>query len=112
MKYFDVYQDLAHMTAIYPSKDLLDKLVYCSLGLAGEAGEFSNKVKKILRDDRKNLTFEKVLELEEELGDVLWYLTEATTILGNKLSTIAQMNINKLKDRQKRDKLKGRGDKR
>ena len=44
---FNDYQNQAKNTAIYPK----DKaVVYPALGLAGEAGEVANKVKKVLRD--------------------------------------------------------------
>lgn len=42
----DEYQQLALETAIYPNP-----IIYPTLGLTGEAGEVSDKVKKVLRDN-------------------------------------------------------------
>jgi len=41
------YQKEAVKTAIYPDRH---KMTYPALGLAGEAGEIANKVKKFIRD--------------------------------------------------------------
>ena len=41
------YQNLAMKTAIFPKRD---GYAYTALGLAGEAGEIANKVKKFIRD--------------------------------------------------------------
>jgi NTP pyrophosphatase (non-canonical NTP hydrolase) len=48
-------------------------LGYLALGLAGEAGEFTDKVKKVLRDHDKKLSEDNIPDLVKELGDVLWY---------------------------------------
>ena len=62
------YQQLALETAIYPNP-----IIYPTLGLTGEAGEVSDKVKKVLRDNDSVFTDEKKLEIAKEIGDVLWY---------------------------------------
>ena len=47
MSDFNSYQRTATKTAIYPPEH---KILYPALGLAGEAGEVANKVKKVMRD--------------------------------------------------------------
>jgi NTP pyrophosphatase (non-canonical NTP hydrolase) len=101
------YQRLAKRTAIYPRKH---KVFYPALGLAGEAGEVANKVKKIMRGDK--MTREKKELLGDEIGDVLWYAAQLATDLGMSLEEIATGNISKLWGRWKRNKIKGSGDKR
>lgn len=103
---FDEYQQIAKSTAIYPVKS---KLIYPALGLAGEAGEVAEKIKKKIRDGETD-NFEQ--ELAKELGDVLWYISAIASDLGYDLSLIAQMNINKLQSRQQRNTLQGSGDNR
>jgi NTP pyrophosphatase (non-canonical NTP hydrolase) len=49
-------------------------------------------------------------EIEKELGDVLWYLANLATDLGLSLGAIAQLNLDKLEDRKKRNVIKGEGD--
>ena len=48
---FNVYQTTASDTAIYDDQY---KILYPALGLAGEAGEIANKVKKLIRDGPVN----------------------------------------------------------
>lgn len=104
------YQEHALETAVYPEKY---KVVYPALGLAGEAGETADKIKKVLRgDDGGVLTDEKRQAVAMEIGDVLWYCATLANDLGYDLDTIAQMNYAKLKSRQERGKLSGSGDNR
>ncbi|MDQ3910505.1 MAG: nucleoside triphosphate pyrophosphohydrolase family protein [Actinomycetota bacterium] len=51
-------------------------IVYPTLGLANEAGEVTGKIKKILRDRDGRISLEDRQGLKQELGDVLWYLTQ------------------------------------
>jgi NTP pyrophosphatase (non-canonical NTP hydrolase) len=108
--HFDLYQDSAEATAIYPNKG--DNLYYPALGLAGEAGEVCEKIKKIMRDQKGNLTEENAEELVKELGDVLWYVANLACEINSSLSNVAETNLRKLKDRKDRGVLKGSGDNR
>jgi NTP pyrophosphatase (non-canonical NTP hydrolase) len=101
------YQYEAGKTAIYPSEL---KLMYPTLGLAGEAGEFTNKVKKIYRDDHGVITNEKREALKGELGGILWYVQQCATDLDLSLQDIAEDNIAKLRSRAERGVLTGSGD--
>lgn len=103
------YQEWTERTAIYP-KD--EGLVYTTLGLAGEAGEVANVVKKIIRDDNGFFFQEKHDKLVSELGDVLWYAARLAKELGTTLEDVMQQNHDKLEDRLARNEIKGSGDNR
>jgi len=107
---FEEYQKLSRKTAIYPDKD--NNFVYPTLGLTGEAGEVSEKIKKVLRDDNGVVDDLKRQEIKKELGDVLWYLSQIATELGLSLDDVATFNIEKVNSRQKRNKISGDGDNR
>ena len=72
-----------------------DRLNMGALGLAGEAGEVVELVKKHLFHGAE-LPVER---LQEELGDVLFYLALLTGVTGNTLKGIAFANIWKLRQR-------------
>jgi len=103
------YEKEARKTAIYPNSV---NILYPSLGLAGEAGEIANKVKKIYRDDKGKLKEGRREEIEKELGDVLWYLSAVAKDIGTDLNTVACQNLMKLKRRQAENKIQGSGDER
>lgn len=96
---FEEYQEKAGLTALYPRRG--SNLEYPTLGLAGEAGEVANVVKKIQRDDGGNLTPERREVLKDELGDVLWYISACADELGITLDEIAEHNVMKLASRHK-----------
>lgn len=118
------YQKMAETTAIYrevcvdqvnPNDfDEIDlrRLVYSTLGLAGEAGEIANKVKKIIRDNDGLVTRDVRTALRAELGDVLWYVACLAGDLRTDLSTVAQENLDKLAKRAQENKIQGSGDNR
>ena len=108
--HFDLYQDAAESTAVYPNKG--DNLYYPALGLAGEAGEVCEKIKKIMRDQKGHFTEDNVEEISKELGDVLWYVAMLAVEFNIALSSVAEDNMKKLADRQERGVLKGSGDNR
>lgn len=107
---FDEYQVQAQSTVQYPEKY---KIIYPALKLAGEAGEFAEKVGKVIRDKNEEF-FENETRnaLALELGDVLWYIQAAANDIGFSLQHIAEMNIEKLKSRRERGVIKGEGDNR
>jgi len=100
------YQKLAMKTAIFPT-DM--GVYYATLGLAGEAGEIANKVKKFIRDGH---SVEKEKELISELGDVLWYVAAVADVIGVSLDDVAKDNMYKLAERQRNGTLQGSGDNR
>ena len=100
----NAYQKAAAKTAIYKTEH---SILYPALGLGGEAGEVSNKVKKMLRDG----TFDKQA-IADELGDVLWYVAALSRDLNISMQDLAMKNLEKLYGRKARGTLKGSGDKR
>lgn len=110
---FNKYQKLAKKTDSYIKKNQVKKLhplIYSALGLAGEAGEFVNKVKKLYRDKYGKLDKEAKQMLMFEVGDILWYVAKAARELGYPLDEVARMNIEKLASRYKRNLIHGSGD--
>jgi NTP pyrophosphatase (non-canonical NTP hydrolase) len=82
---------------------------YIRLNLAGEVGEFLGKVAKAIRDG-KQLDFR--YEVMKEAGDILWQLNEACKDLDFTLEQAAQLNVDKLTSRARRNALNGSGDNR
>lgn len=83
-----------------------------ALGLAGEAGETCDKIKKVYRDKSGVFKAEEREEIAKELCDVLWYVTRLGACLGYSLDEIADMNVKKLASRAERGVIKGSGDNR
>jgi NTP pyrophosphatase (non-canonical NTP hydrolase) len=108
---FARYQEHAAETAIYPGQGTLPGLAYVTLGLAGEAGEVANKVKKLIRDHpNEEMTSAQAAQIAEEAGDVLWYLSQLCEELSASLGTVAALNIAKLESRKARGTIQGNGD--
>jgi len=106
---FDDYQAAAARTAVYPDSI---RIFYPALGLAGEAGEVANKVKKIFRDDDGHVTGERRTQIAKELGDVLWYIAALCVDLGLNMGDVARGNIAILAARRQRGTIHGDGDER
>lgn len=121
------------------SKDCPDNPFYFALGLTGEAGEVSDKLKKFWRDKyytnavgmnkvnmgtrisqddiviaagRRMFTYEDLDGIRKELGDTLWYIAAIADSLGMKLSEVAYQNLAKCKKRIDTGTLHGTGDNR
>ena len=70
-------------------------LIEGCLGLAGEAGEVCDIVKKYIFQGH-NLETQRIVD---ELSDVLWYVALTAQGIGCDLDSIMEHNINKLKKR-------------
>lgn len=99
----DVYQKLAELTenmdftGIF--QRLLDtrtvRLLHAAQGMSTETGEFTDVLKKWIFYGRPV----DEVNLEEELGDLMWYIAEAANALGVDLGKLMAMNIEKLRAR-------------
>ena len=104
------YQIRAAETAIFPKEKALE---YITLGLCGEAGEISNKVKKLIRDGADIEGYnDKLMQIGAELGDVLWYCAMLAKEVDMNLGSVMEGNLDKLADRKARNRLQGDGDNR
>ncbi len=90
---FDDYQHQALITDQFPPGADPDKVMIPLLGLAGEVGTLLAEFKKRIRDGESYETFNE--RVEEELGDVLWYLANLSSRLDIALSTVASKNLYK-----------------
>jgi len=75
-----------------------EALLNAALGLAGEAGEFADIVKKV-RYQGLALDAATQARLAEELGDLLWYTAQACDALGLTIAFVMMANILKLQSR-------------
>ncbi|NJP37176.1 nucleoside triphosphate pyrophosphohydrolase family protein [Alkalicoccus luteus] len=85
------YQELSSRTANTHDNELINY----GLGLTGEAGEVADMIKKT-QFHGHDISKE---EIEKELGDVLWYLSQIARVSGINLTDVAEGNIKKLKKR-------------
>lgn len=94
-----VYQSLALRTESHSLPLVGDphdsRLLHAGIGLATEAGEFLDPLKKFLfygkSVDKTNL--------KEEIGDMLWYIAIACDALDTTISLEMERNIHKLRTR-------------
>lgn len=107
---FDEYEKLASRTATFDGSQKEYALLYLGLGVTGEAGEIAEKIKKIARNDDGVVSPEKREALKQEIGDVLWYLSQLSRHLGFPFSDAAKANIRKTADRAARGVIKSSGD--
>ena len=104
---FDSYQIAAMSTMFYPEEY---RILFLTLGLAGEVGEVANQVKKVYRDDKGILSEERREKIIRELGDSLWYMAALCVNLDITMGEVASRNIEMLASRKKRGTLGGDGD--
>ena len=71
-------------------------LAYPAMKLNGEAGEFIEEVAKSLRDTGGDLEPRKE-KMIDELGDVLWYVSQCANVLEIDLEDLMKRNLAKVK---------------
>lgn len=93
------------------------RLLYFALGLAGEAGEAADKIKKLVRDnDGVVQDWAQFKAIQKELGDVLWYLAQLCNSISVKapgdmtLDGLFAVNQEKLNARIEAGTINGEGD--
>ena len=76
----------------------INRLTTAAVGISAEGGEFMEIVKKMVfqgkpwnDDNREHLII--------ELGDLMWYVAQATQALGISMDEVLETNVNKLKKR-------------
>ena len=74
------------------------QLLTAALGLGAEAGEFTEIVKKIVFQG-KSVNEENLFHLKRELGDIMWYVSQACIGLDISIEEVIQMNFEKLNAR-------------
>ncbi|MEM1169236.1 MAG: nucleoside triphosphate pyrophosphohydrolase family protein [Cyanobacteria bacterium P01_H01_bin.35] len=93
---FSEYQSQALKTSQIPASTD-DDVIVPLLGLAGETGELLTEYKKYLRDGEAHKLFTE--RIQEELGDLLWYIADVASKFDLDLGKIAQTNLQKSQDR-------------
>ncbi len=90
----DAYQIATSKFANH-SLPAVDRITTLALGVAGEAGEVADIIKKHVGHGHP-LDREKLVK---ELGDVLWYVARMAATIGYSLEEVANINIDKLNAR-------------
>lgn len=96
----DEYQHRAQETDLVPRTNSAigeAELMVPFLGLAGEAGGLLTEYKKHLRDGDAHILFPE--RIQEELGDILWYVANIATKFNLQMSAVASANLQKTSDR-------------
>ncbi len=117
------YQKQAMKTCLKESENFS----YMMLNLVGEMGEIASKIGKAIRKEQLVIMHNHLIpadassdikdmdlinETKKEAGDVLWQLSGLCSVMGWSLEEVAQQNLEKLDDRQKRGVIASDGDNR
>ena len=108
------YVDFVDATTSNPSKQYSDfltrlhslevegfpteRLLTAAVGMSAEAGEFTEVVKKMIFQG-KPVNEENLFHLKRELGDIMWYVSQACIGLDISIEEVIQMNFEKLSAR-------------
>ena len=93
------YYDFAQRIAILQDQGFpTERLLTASVGMSAEAGEFTEIIKKIVFQG-KPVNEENLFHLKRELGDIMWYVSQACIGLDISIEEVIQMNFEKLSAR-------------
>ncbi len=98
---FDEYQRRSQETDQKPGSGD-EAIIVPLLGLVGEAGTLQAEFKKRLRDGDAHARFTE--QVAEELGDILWYVSNVAFKVGMSMDDIAGKNLVKTRERWLRSK--------
>jgi len=96
MKTLEDYQRFVNELWVTPKAG--EPILVAALGLAGEAGECADLLKKAYHSEGK-LSADRKIKLLYELGDALYYIVKTGSLAGWTLEDIAEMNELKLRGR-------------
>ena len=88
------YQEKAKRT-VNTNLQFDDQLANLCMGLCGESGEVVDYIKKHIYHGHSL----EINKLSEELGDIMWYLTNIATLFEIPMTYILDENIKKLEER-------------
>tara|TARA_Y100000310_G_scaffold220065_1_gene221522 strand:- start:14 stop:421 length:408 start_codon:yes stop_codon:yes gene_type:complete len=88
----------ARIADLYHQDFSSERLLTAAVGMSAEAGEFTEVVKKIIFQG-KPVNEENLFHLKRELGDIMWYVSQACMGLDTTIDEIIEMNVDKLKAR-------------
>ena len=75
-----------------------ERLITAALGICAEGGEFTEVVKKCIFQG-KPMDEHTVYHMKRELGDIMWYISQACIALDTSIEDVIYMNIEKLEAR-------------
>jgi len=107
---FNEYQKRASTTADFTGRPGEYPLMYSCMGLAGETGEVIEKVKKVIRNNGGKMSEVEREAIKQEIGDVLWYLSQVARFCDIAFDDAAKANVEKLADRRARGMIRSEGD--
>lgn len=93
IKEFEAHVDVLFLKEMQPGQ--YGKLLHAIVGIAGEAGELLDAIKKTTVYGKKL----DLANIKEELGDALFYVQAAALCIGAPLEVLMEENYQKLKKR-------------
>ena len=95
------YQKEAKASSHVEQGSDISNLLILGLGIAGEAGEVADEIKKLFRDHNAEMTEAWKMRVGHELGDALWYISQIASMAGFSLEEVARDNIAKIRARKR-----------